>query len=149
MIRLADAYFETLQNNNGELRGGVRFSKGCVRHENGLMRGDVEKDFLGGPYRANDRVRDRDYVLVDEERSVVMARAFIDHKGVLDEFTLADGTPTCSIYREPHTWALLELFKIRSGAISAVEAVFYGAPYYQRSPWYRDWPYPKVAGGSD
>jgi len=135
MIRLADAYFQTLENNNGELRGGIRFSPGCVRHENGLKRGGVEQDFLLGPYRANDRVRDRDFVLVDEDRSIVMARGFIDHKGVVDEFVLTDGTPSRSIFREPHTWALLELFKIRAGAIVAVEAVFYGAPYYQRSPW--------------
>jgi hypothetical protein len=135
MIRLGDAYFETLQNNNGELRGGVRFSSDCVRHENGLLRGGVEKDFRLGPYRANDRVRDRDFVLVDEERSIVMARGFIDHKGVVDEFTLTDGSPSRSIFREPHTWALLELFKVRAGMITAVEAVFYGAPYYQRSPW--------------
>jgi hypothetical protein len=135
MIRLADAYFETLQNNTGELRGGIRFTPGCLRHENGLERGGVEADFRKGPYRANDRVRDRAYVLVDEERSIVMARGFIDHKGVLDEFTHPDGSPGRSIFREPHTWALLELFKIRAGMISAVEAVFYGAPYYQRAPW--------------
>lgn len=137
MVRLADAYFETLENNTGELRGGIRFSADCIRHENGLKRGGVEADFLLGPYRANNRVRDRDFVLVDEDRSIVMARGFIDHKGVVDEFTLTDGTPSRSIFREPHTWALLELFKIRAGMIVAVEAVFYGAPYYQRSPWIR------------
>lgn len=146
MIRLADAYFQTLENNTGELRGGIKFSPGCVRHENGLKRGGVEEDFLLGPYRANDRVRDRDFVLVDEERSVVAARGFIDHKGVVDEFTLTDGTPARSIFREPHTWALLELFKMRAGSIVAVEAVFYGAPYYQQSPWTssrdRVWPEP-------
>lgn len=137
MIRLADSYFETLQNNTGELRGGIRFSKECIRHENGLKRGGVEEDFRLGPYRANDRVRDRAFVLVDEERSIVMARGFIDHKGVVDKFTLTDGKPSQSIFREPHTWALLELFKMRSGMITAVEAVFYGAPYYQRAPWPR------------
>lgn len=135
MVRMADAYFQTLENNTGELRGGIRFSADCVRHENGLKRGGVEEDFLLGPYRANDRVRDRDFVLIDEQRSIIMARGFIDHKGVLDEFVLADGTPGRSIFREPHTWALLELFKIRDGMIVAVEAVFYGAPYFQRSPW--------------
>lgn len=135
MIALANAYFETLENNNGDLRAGVRFSPDCIRHENGLKRGDVEQDFLLGPYRSNDRVRERDFVLVDEERSVVMARGFIDHKGVVDEFLLTDGTPSRAIFREPHSWALLELFKVRSGMIIAVEAVFYGAPYNQRSPW--------------
>ncbi|MEH3107458.1 MAG: hypothetical protein PGN09_09295 [Sphingomonas fennica] len=135
MVRMANAYFSTLENNNGELRGGIRFTPDCVRHENGLKRGDVEADFRLGPYRANDRVRDRDFILVDERRSIVLARGFIDHKGALDTFTLTDGTPGRSIFREPHTWALLEAFKMRSGAISAIEAVFYGAPYYQRSPW--------------
>jgi len=64
-----------------------------------------------------------------------MSRAFIDHKGVLDEFKLTDGTPMRSVFREPHSWALLEMFKIKQGMITAIEATFIAAPYYARSPW--------------
>lgn len=134
LIAHANGYFSTLQNNTGEIRG-TRFSPDAIRHENGMKFPEIEKGFKSGRYRFNERVRDRDFVVVDEERQVVMARGFIDHKGVMDEYTLTDGTPTRSIFREPHSWSLLESFKIRNDMIVSVEATFIGAPYYIRSPW--------------
>ena len=47
------------------------------------------------------------------------------------------GTEKRSIFREPHTWSVLEMFKIKNGMITGVEATFIGAPYYIRSPWTR------------
>ena len=134
LIDLADGYFSTLEHNTGEIRG-TRFAKHAVRIENGMAFPDIEGGFRLGRYRFNERVRDRDYFLVDEERGIVMCRAFIDHKGLLDEYTLTDGTKVHSPFREPHTWAVLELFKIKGGSITGVEATFIGAPYYMRSPW--------------
>lgn len=136
VIAQANAYFDTLQNNTGEIRG-ARFSPDATRHENGLAFKDIEKDFRRGYYRSNDRVRDRDYLLVDEERGIVLARGFIDHKGTLDEFTTTDGEKVRGVFREPHTWSFLEAFKVENGMITAVEANFIGAPYYTRSPWTR------------
>ena len=136
LIPYANGYFSTLQHNDGEIRG-TRFSPDATRFENGLRFAEIEKGFRSGRYRFNERVRDRDFFLVDEERGIVMARGFIDHKGVLDEYTLTDGTKQRSVFREPHTWSLLEMFKIKGERITAVEAVFIGAPYYIRSPWTR------------
>ena len=135
LIRLADSYFETLENNTGELRGGARFSPDATRSENGMMFPEIEKGFRSGRYRFNERVRDREYFLVDEARGIVMSRGFIDHKGVLDEYTLVDGTPQKCLFQEPQSWGLLEMFKIKGGEITGVEAVFVQAPYYMRSPW--------------
>jgi hypothetical protein len=134
LVRLADGYFSTLENNTGEIRG-TRFAPGAFRFENGMHFPNVEADFRLGKYRFNERVRDRDHFLVDEEHGIVMSRAFIDHKGVLDHFQLTDGTPWRSIFREPHSWSLLEMFKIKGGMITAIEATFIAAPYYARSPW--------------
>jgi hypothetical protein len=134
MIKLADGYFATLENNRGEIRG-TRFSPEAVRVENGKRYTEIERGFRLGIYRFNDRVRDRDYFLVDEERGLVMARAFIDHKGVLDEYLLTDGTPRRSMFREPHSWSVLEVFKIRNGMITNVAAAFIATHYYLRSPW--------------
>jgi hypothetical protein len=134
LIAHANGYFSTLQHNDGEIRG-TRFSPDATRYENGLKFPEIEKGFKSGYYRFNERVRDRDFVLVDEERQVVMARGFIDHKGVLDKYTLTDGTPRTSVFREPHTWSLLESFKIRNDMIVGVQATFIAAPYYIGSPW--------------
>jgi len=136
LISLANGYFSTLEHNNGEIRG-TRFSPEAVRFENGMQFADIEKGFKSGTYAFNDRVRDREFFLVDEERGIVMSRAYIDHKGVLDTYKLTDGTEKRSIFREPHTWSLLEMFKIQNGMITGVEATFIAAPYYIRSPWTR------------
>lgn len=136
LIAHADGYFSTLEKNDGEIRG-TRFSADAIRYENGMLFPEIEKGFKSGRYRFNERVRDRDYFLVDEERQVVMARGFIDHKGVLDHYTLTDGTPVRSVFREPQTWAFLEAFKIRDDRIVSVQATFIQAQYYMRSPWTR------------
>lgn len=137
LVRHANGYFDTLQFNNGEIRG-TRFTPTATRNENGLLFTNIEQGFRSGRYRFNNRVRDRDCFLVDEARSAVMCRGYIDHKGVLDQYRLTDGTVTRSVYREPHTWAFFEAFKVRADAITAVEAVFTGAPYYIRSPFVKN-----------
>ena len=134
LIRIANGYFDTLENNDGALRG-VAFSPDASRFENGKEFGEIEAGFRSGRYRFNERVRDRDFFLVDEARGIVMARAFIDHKGLLDEYQLTDGTPARSLFREPQSWGLLEMFKIKAGRITGVEATFIQVPYYMRSPW--------------
>jgi hypothetical protein len=136
IIALAMGYFDTLQKNNGEIRN-TRFAPNAVRQENGLKFENIEQGFKSGRYLFNERVRDREALLVDEERGIVLCRGFIDHKGVMDEYTLTDGTKTRSVFREPQTWAFLEMFKVRNGMIVNVESTFIGAPYYQRSPWTR------------
>jgi hypothetical protein len=132
--QLANGYFSTLQYNTGEIRG-TRFAPGAVRHENGVAWTDLEQGFKSGRYRYNNRVRDRDCFLVDEERGFTMCRGFIDHKGVLDEYSMTDGTKAKSNYQEPQTWGFLESFKVTREGIVAVEATFSAVPYYLRSPW--------------
>jgi hypothetical protein len=147
MIAIADGYFNTLQLNDGTLL--TQFDDNCNRIENGLQtthNPDLVKtipvanlgcaqQFKLGNYRYDDRVRDRRFFLVDEERGLVMAAGFIDHAGRLGNFTLTDGTPIKSPMRTPSTLCLLELFKMRSGRIQQVLAVFIGVPYNMPSPW--------------
>jgi hypothetical protein len=147
MIALADGYFSTLQLNDGVLF--TQFTDDCDRVENGLQtthNPDLVKtipvstlgcaqQFKLGNYRYDDRVRDRRFFLVDEERGLVMTAAFIDHAGRLESFTLTDGTPMKSPMRIPSTLCLLELFKMRGGKIQQIEAVFIGVPYNMPSPW--------------
>jgi hypothetical protein len=135
LAKHADGYFSTLEHNDGEIRGS--FAPDATRNENGMRFNEIEAAFKTGRYRFNNRVRDRDCFLIDEERNVAMCRGFIDHKGVLDEYKLTDGTPQRSVFREPQTWSFIESFKIRNDRITAVEATFTAAPYFIRSPWTR------------
>ncbi|MEN7535644.1 hypothetical protein [Aurantiacibacter flavus] len=129
----ANGYFDTLQLNDGEIRGTC-FLPEAIRRENGMLFTDIKGGFESGRYFFNNRVR-REVVLIDEERQVAMARGFIDHKGVLNEYLLTDGTEVRATFQEPQSWAFLEMFKVKDGCIASVIATFYQAPYYQRSPW--------------
>jgi hypothetical protein len=147
MLALANGYFETIQLNDGTIR--TRFTDDCERIENGLQtthNGDAfpnypiaaygcREQFELGQYRYDDRLRARRFPLVDEDKGLVLAGGFIDHCGKLVDFTWTDGTPVRSFYHFPHSYCLLEAFKITGGAIAGVEAVFIDVPYHMPSPW--------------
>lgn len=146
MIELADGYFSTLQRNDGTLH--TVFADSCNRREDGFrttnnpdqqisayMAKGCAEQFRLGIYRYDDRLRARRYMVVDEARGLVMAAAFIDHSGRLGDYHLTDGTPNTPVYRRPHSFCLLETFKIRNGKIARVEAVFTSVPYRMPSPW--------------
>jgi hypothetical protein len=145
MIALADGYFSTLQLNDGTIR--TKFHPGCNRIENGVQTTNnpeffvpvahlpCEEQFAQGNYRYDDRLRDRRFPLVDEERGIVLAHGFIDHCGRLGDYRLTDGTKVTSPIRRPHTFYLSEAFRIRQGAIEQIEANFITVPYHMPSPW--------------
>jgi len=146
MIDLANGYFDTLQLNDGTLH--TEFADDCNRREDGMQSTNnvqavldpISKfgcadQFRLGQYRYDDRLRDRRFMAVDEERGIVLAGGFIDHEGRLGDFKLTDGTVKSPIFRRPHSFVLLEAFKIRAGKIQQVEAVFITVPYNMPSPW--------------
>jgi hypothetical protein len=147
MISIADGYFDTLQLNDGQLF--TEFTEGCDRIENGLQTTnnptmpdypiaamDCAEQFRQGQYIYDDRLRDRRFLLVDEEKGLVLAGGFIDHSGKVVDVTWTDGvTKAKSVFHFPHSFALLELFKIDGGRIAGVEAVFVTVPYNMPSPW--------------
>jgi len=147
MIALANGYFDTLQQNDGTIR--TRFTDDCERIENGLQtthNGDAfpnytiaafgcREQFELGQYRYDDRLRARRFPVVDEALELKLASGFIDHCGKLVDFAWTDGTPVKSFYHFPHSYCLLEAFKIVDGAITGVEAVFIDVPYHMPSPW--------------
>ena len=148
MISLADGYFDTLQLNDGTLF--TEFDPACNRIENGLQTtnnpakplGDISalgcaEQFKLGYYRYDDRLRARRFPLVDEERGLVLAMGFIDHSGRLGTYTLTDGRKAESPIRRPHSFHLMELFKVVDGKLRQIEAVFIAVPYNMPSPWDR------------
>jgi hypothetical protein len=147
MIRIADGYFDTLQLNDGTLH--TEFTDDCERIENGVQTTNnvdafpdypiaglgCAEQFRKGHFKFDDRLRDRRFPLVDEDKGLVLAGGFIDHTGRLVELTWTDGTPARSVFHYPHSFVLLELFKIVDGKIAGVEAVFVTVPYNMPSAW--------------
>ena len=147
MISIADGYFDTLQLNDGTLF--TEFTDDCDRIENGLQTTNnptmpdypiaamgCADQFRQGQYIYDDRLRDRRFPLVDEEKGIVLAGGFIDHCGKVVDVTWTDGvTKAMSPFHFPHSFALLEMFKIEGGRIAGVEAVFVTVPYNMPSAW--------------
>jgi hypothetical protein len=151
MIRIANGYFETIELNDGTLH--TEFTDDCDRIENGLQTTNTEiagypiarmgtaDQFRLGQYIYDDRLRDRRFPLLDEEKGIVCAAGFIDHAGKVIDVTWTDGSVHKSIFHFPHSFVLLELFKIVGGKIAGVEAVFVTVPYNMVSPWVAPQPY--------
>jgi hypothetical protein len=147
MIAIANGYFETIQRNDGTMHTG--FTDDCNRREDGFQTTNRKDDTYGdithlgcgqqfklGWYWFDDRLRARRFLVVDRERGLIMAAGFIDHEGRVGNYKLSDGrTATSKIFRHPHSYCLLETFKIRGGRIQQVEAVFTTVPYYMPTPW--------------
>ena len=148
LISIADGYFDTLQLNDGTLF--TQFDTECNRVENGVQTTNnpelkelsftltlgCAEQFKLGNFRFDDRLRARRYPLVDVERGLVLGTAFIDHSGRLGTYKLTDGQVAESRYRRPHSYYLIELFKVnKAGKIRQIEAVFMSVPYRMPSPW--------------
>lgn len=152
MTALVDGYFNTLQLNDGHIF--TVFDPGCSRRENGVWTASdphpdandtsnmsaygkisCETGFKLGNYRWDDRLRARRYPLVDEEKGLVLAGAFIDHSGRLANYTTTDGVTHVAPLKTPHSFCLMELFKIDDGKLRHAEAVFITVPYNMPSPW--------------
>jgi hypothetical protein len=145
MIDLANGYFATLQLNDGTLY--TEFDPTCSRIDNGTktasnpdspqtsFRLNCGDQFKTGMYAANDAVRERDFFLVDEEKGIVMARAFLDHNAVVQTIKLTDGTQIRAGFRTPNSFVMLEMFKFRNGKLYRAEVVHADTNYHASSPW--------------
>jgi hypothetical protein len=155
MMALANGYFNTLELNDGQVL--TQFDKDCSRRENGLWSANdpnpnadphtlvssygkisCEAGFKLGNYRWDDRLRARRYPLIDEEKGLVLASGFIDHSGRLASYTTTDGVKHDSPLKSPHSFCMMEMFKIRDGKIRHAEAIFITVPYNMPSPWVND-----------
>jgi len=145
MIDLSNGYFATLQLNDGILH--TDFDPACSRIDNGTktasnpdspqaaFRLNCGDQFKTGMYAANNAVRERDFFLVDEEKGIVMARAFLDHNAVVQTLHLTDGTQTRAGFRTPNSFVMLEMFKFKNGKLYRAEVVHADTNYHATSPW--------------
>lgn len=153
LVRIANLYFSGIERNDG--KGDYPLADDCARLENGLvLAGDVAlvsprakgrpngpqvgclEQFRSGIFYYVTRIRDRRFVVVDPERSLVFAFAFFDNAGGDSRFgTLPDGRRVESGPKSPWTWQIAEAFKIENGKIGPVESVIHGVPYGMGSGW--------------
>jgi hypothetical protein len=157
LLETANLYFTGMQKNDGLM--DYPFADDCNRLENGMQTtnaptppGEVRPDpsdasvysiqwtcmeqFQSGLIFFVNRIRDRRFVAVDEERGLVFAFAFFDHSG--GEFrhgVTPDGRQVTAGPVQPWTWGIAELFKVYDGKLHEIEAILERVPYGMNSGW--------------
>ena len=157
LIETANKYFSGMQQNDG--KGDYPFTDDCNRIENGMQATNVppragetrpdpatasnysstwgcREQFQSGLLHFVNRIRDRRFVAVDEERGIVYSFVFFDHSaGATRNFTTPSGRAVTAGPAQPWTWQIAELFKIEKGQIRQIEAILERAPYGMNSGW--------------
>ncbi len=149
LIAIANSYFNAIEKGHASY---VPFDKNCNRIEDGVQTTNNPK--LGVPgsstntfglgceaqiqlreFQPDTRIRDRRFLVVDEERGLVFVAGFFDHDARLRSFTLANGQVQKQTRTAPWTWEIAELFKIQDGKIMQIEALVNPVPYGLRAGW--------------
>jgi hypothetical protein len=164
LVRVANMYFSGMQQNDG--KGQYPFAADCDRLENGGKTTNAPSvaGRNGGPPRTTKldpktstnydsmwtcreqfdsgllhfvyRIRDRRYLVVDQERGLVLAFASFDHPaGKTRSFKTPDGRAVTAGPQQPWTWEIAELFKVEKGLLHEIEAVLERSPYGMTSGW--------------
>ena len=136
LIAVADSYFEAIEKNTPDI---IPFHPDARRVENGIGTANnpngtephhkmtPRAQFDTGFSYAVTEIRERRFLLVDEERGLVFAHAFFDHEGSMA------GMPYP--YNAPFTWMIVELFEVEDGGIREIEAILVPVPYRMDSGW--------------
>jgi hypothetical protein len=148
MISIVNSYFDGLEKATGK---GIPFDPKCDRLNNGelttnnrsanspILAMGCEEQFNSGFSRFMTRIRDRRFMLIDEERGLVFGVVFFDHAGKMKTVPLTDGTTFSvpPVYRKPTTLMVAELFKIKDAKIFRIDAVEGWVTYGVKPGWDR------------
>jgi hypothetical protein len=81
-------------------------------------------------------IRDRRYLVVDQERGIVFSFVFFDHQaGDTRNFQTPDGRSVTAGPTTPFTWEIAEIFKVRKNQLHEIEAVLNQGTYGMGSGW--------------
>ena len=155
MISIADAYFTSVQKNDGKGihgTGTYPFTNDCHRIENGspttnvprpanappginLFSMDCLAQFKMGLYYVVQNIHSRRYPLVDQERGVVWAHSVFD-QGTVNSGVLSDGTKhSYQGFNRPSSILVTEAFLIENAKIRRVEMIGPAATYHLQPAW--------------
>jgi hypothetical protein len=155
LILQANKYFQSMQRNDG--RGDYSFfHPECDRLEHALQTTNLkqqeayghstdklfssmtcEEQFKTGFLGFVTEMRDRRFLIVDEERQVVFAFVTLDHNGTVRELLQTDGRLFVlpPYFNVPRTLQANEAFKLKDGKLYRIEMTLTELPYGIRPPW--------------
>jgi len=147
LIAIANSYFNAIEKGHASY---VPFDSNCSRIESGVQTTNntqlatSPESVLGmgcadqiktRNFQPDTMIRDRRFLVIDEERGLVFVLGFFDHDAKLRSYTLADGRTVKQTRTAPWTWEIAEMFKIQDGKIMRVEALVNPAPYGMKAGW--------------
>ncbi len=133
MIFIANSYFDGIEQNDGT---NIPFHPDCNRRENGFQTTNNPKfEFTKydcyiqiSKFIYITKVRDRRFLILDEERGLVWGIFLLDCPGNV-------GSESLGSLKNPRTIVVAECFKITSGKIREIEVFMVNIPYGSASGW--------------
>lgn len=146
LIHAADQYFTGIVESTGDI---VPFSDNCLRIENGRQTApkpasasgpamSCQQLFNTKMYNYIHEVTDRRFLVIDQERGLVVAFAMFQHPGNIKTPVRLDtgGQPQqFPLASYPNTTQIMEVFQLRSGKIHNIFAYIALQPYRQNPGW--------------
>lgn len=138
-------YYRTRELNNGRVY--TKFTDNCSRRENGVSTtaGDqhwavkiasgCRKQFEIGLFKTTDSIRAVRFPIVDEATGVVVAFSIHDYATRYTKYHTLDGQEVRVPVEYPHSYSMLELFKVENGEIRQIESYSVFQPYLMPGKW--------------
>lgn len=149
LVRIGDSYFTGLDTENSGRN--VPFDPDCQRRENGMVTANNPDFPEGSMQRMGCKaqfdtgfsvivtdIRERRFEVVDPVTGLAFAFGYFDHDGSVAKMSqtldgkLVDVSP---MFRQPFSFYIAEIFKIKDGKIRQIEAVLTTVPYGMESGW--------------
>ncbi len=149
LASIGTAYFTGLDTE--ESGRNVPFSPDCQRRENGTVTAnnpdapkgsmqwmDCKSQFDTGFSVIVTDIRERRFEVVDRTRGLAFGWGYFDHNGTPTKMSrtldhqLVDVN---SVFRQPFSFYIAEVFKVMDGKIRQIEAVLTTVPYEMESGW--------------
>ena len=149
LASIGNSYFTGLDtDNNGS---NVPFDPDCQRRENGTTTANstdpkaramaklgCKAQFDTGFSVIVTDIRERRFEVVDPKYGLAFAFGYFDHNGSIPKYknlTTGKMVEVNSTFRQPFSFIIAELFKIKKGKIRQIEAVLTTVPYEMSSGW--------------
>lgn len=149
LIKIVDSYFNGIVEGRGDI---TPFDDDCWRYENGvaavrnpeietesdIRRMGCKEQFETGMLIIVTSITNRRYIVVDEERQIVVAAVTFNHRGNVLEVERKDGGGVFVAppsLKKPYSLMVMEAFKMENGKIKQIEAILQNVPYKMSLGW--------------
>ncbi|HEX4113618.1 MAG TPA: hypothetical protein VH020_13880 [Stellaceae bacterium] len=150
LVAAADAYFDGIEQSDGDI---IPAAENCARVENGVQTTlnaeiggrpgfplwgmPVAAQISTGYYAYIEAIRDRRYPVIDEEHGLIMGVVAFDHPATMKSVHVKGrgAIELPAFTQKPSTALIAELFQVRAGKITGIEAVLDFFPYGMKPGW--------------